>query len=111
MPVLIEQFVVVGDNEEAKQWAKLWRFLPKGFDSLYDLDDPAEIQKHAEREIPIDDVMIGDVMAEWTIGSDPDRHAEAIERLFESGATIVNVPAGQNDQKKAIGFYDSGVLP
>lgn len=106
MPVLIEQFVVVGDKEEAKRWAELWRFLPKGFDALYDLHDPAEIQRRAEREIPIDDVM-----AEWTIGSDPNRHAEAIDNLFESGATIVNVHAGQNDQKKAIGFYGSEVLP
>ena len=106
MPVLIEQFVVVGDKDEAKKWAELWRFLPKGFDGLYDLHDPAEIQRRAEREIPLDDVI-----AEWTVGSDPGQHAEAIDTLFESGATIVNVHAGQNDQKKAIGFYGSEVLP
>src|SRR5438874_2198893 len=29
MPVLVEQFVVVGDEQEAKKWAELWRFLPK----------------------------------------------------------------------------------
>lgn len=80
--------------------------MPKGFDNLYDLHDPAEIQKRAEREIPLDEVM-----AEWTIGSDPAEHAAAIDKLFESGATIANVHAGQNDQRKAIGFYGAEVLP
>jgi alkanesulfonate monooxygenase SsuD/methylene tetrahydromethanopterin reductase-like flavin-dependent oxidoreductase (luciferase family) len=30
MPVLVEQFVVVGDKNEAQQAAQFWRFLPKG---------------------------------------------------------------------------------
>jgi alkanesulfonate monooxygenase SsuD/methylene tetrahydromethanopterin reductase-like flavin-dependent oxidoreductase (luciferase family) len=31
MPVLIEQFVVVGDEKDARQAAELWRFIPKAF--------------------------------------------------------------------------------
>ncbi len=106
MPVLVEQFVVVGDEDEAKQWAELWRFLPKGFESLYDLPDPAVIRQHADREIPLDQVT-----ADWTIGREAARHANAIRGLFESGATIVNIHAGQNDQKKVIEFYRSQILP
>ena len=34
MPVLIEQFVVVGDKEEAQQAAEFWRFLPKAFKKI-----------------------------------------------------------------------------
>src|SRR5205823_931471 len=93
MPVLLEQFVVVGDEYEARKWAELWRFLPKGFKGLHDMHDPAAIQSRAEREIPLDDVI-----AQWSVGSDPQKHAAAIQRLFDSGATIVNIHAGQQDQ-------------
>jgi F420-dependent hydroxymycolic acid dehydrogenase len=106
MPVLVEHFVVVGDREEAKRWAELWRFLPKGFEGLYELADPAAIQQRAERDVPLDDVL-----SSWTVGTDPQRHADAVRDLFESGATIVNVHAGQDDQRKAIEFYGSEVLP
>lgn len=84
----------------------MWRFLPKGFESLYDLPDPAVIRQHADREIPLDQVT-----ADWTIGREAARHANAIRGLFESGATIVNIHAGQNDQKKVIEFYRSQILP
>jgi hypothetical protein len=50
-------------------------------------------------------------MADWPIGTDPKLHIEAIEKLFGSGATIVNIHAGQADQKKAIEFYGTKVLP
>ena len=42
MPVLIEQFVVVGDQDEAQRAAEFWRFLPKGFKKYYNITDPAE---------------------------------------------------------------------
>ena len=106
MPVLLEHFVVVGDREEAERWAELWRFLPKGFDDLYELADPMEIQRRAERNVPLDDVL-----SNWTVGTDPQQHADAVDELLESGATIVNVHAGQEDQRKAIEFYGSRVLP
>jgi TAT-translocated FGD2 family F420-dependent dehydrogenase len=106
MPVLIEQFVAVGDKAVAEQAAELWRFIPKAFQGYHDIHDPAEIQRRAEAEVPIDKVISG-----WPIGTDPKTHIQAIEKLFDSGATIVNIHAGQADQKGAIEFYGSKVLP
>ncbi|MFL5335821.1 MAG: LLM class flavin-dependent oxidoreductase, partial [Geminicoccaceae bacterium] len=37
MPVLVEQYVVVGDQQAANQAAELWRFGPKAFKSLYNV--------------------------------------------------------------------------
>lgn len=31
MPVLVEEFVVVGDKNDAREAAKLWRFIPRAF--------------------------------------------------------------------------------
>ena len=106
MPVLIEKFIVAGDDEEAKRGAELWRFLGKAFQGLHDLNSPSEILTRARREVPLDDVI-----AEWTVGNDPRKHADSVQELFDSGATIVNVHAGQQDQRKAIEFYRSQVLP
>ena len=68
--------------------------------------DPAEIQQHAEGEVPLEQII-----NEWPVGTDPAIHVEAINKLFESGATIVNIHSGQLDQKKVIEFYASSVLP
>lgn len=106
MPVLIEQFVVVGDKNEAQQAAELWRFLPKGFKKYYNVADPAEIQRQADAELPLEQVF-----SEWPIGTDPAIHIDAVNKLFDSGATIVNIHSGQPDQKKVIDFYASSVLP
>ena len=35
----------------------------------------------------------------------------ALEKLFDSGATIVNVHSGQADQDKVVDFYGDKVLP
>ncbi|HEX6441973.1 MAG TPA: TIGR03557 family F420-dependent LLM class oxidoreductase [Stellaceae bacterium] len=106
MPVLVEQFVVVGDQEEAKQAAELWRFIPKAFKKYYNVSDPAAIQQQAEAELPLDQVY-----AEWPVGTDPAVHIAAVQKLFDSGASIVNIHSGQADQKKVIDFYGNGVLP
>ncbi|HEY1799044.1 MAG TPA: TIGR03557 family F420-dependent LLM class oxidoreductase [Stellaceae bacterium] len=106
MPVLVEQFVVVGDRKEAEQSARLWRFLPKAFETYYNITDPAEIQRRAEAELPLDQVY-----GEWSVGTDPEIHAAAIRELFESGATLVNIHSGQADQKRVIEFYGAHVLP
>ena len=106
MPVLVEQFVAVGSKAEAEQAAELWRFIPKAFKGYHAVRDPAEIQRRAEAEVPIDKVL-----SSWPLGNDPKRHIEAIEKLFASGATIVNIHVAQNDQKSAIEFYGSKVLP
>lgn len=106
MPVLVEQFVVVGDQAEAEQSAELWRFIPRAFKGYHKNPDPADIQRKAEAELPLKKVY-----GEWSLGSDPETHVEAIEKLFESGATIVNIHSGQKDQKKVIDFYGKSVLP
>jgi F420-dependent hydroxymycolic acid dehydrogenase len=106
MPVLIEHYVVVGDQAEAKQAAELWRFGPKAWHSLFDVRDPAAIQQQAEQQTPIEEVM-----KSWPIGTDPKAHVNAVKELFDSGATIVNIHSGQPDQRKVIEFYASHVLP
>ena len=106
MPVLVEQFVIVGDKDEAQRAAELWRFIPKGFRKYYNLADPAAIQEQADSEIPLEQIL-----GEWPIGSDPAIHQGAIEKLFDSGATIVNIHSGQSDQNKVIEFYGKSVLP
>ena len=106
MPVLVKQFVVVGDKDEAQQAAEFWRFLPKAFKKYYNVADPAEIQQQADSQVPLEQII-----SEWPVGTDPAVHVEAINKLFESGVTIVNVHSGQPDQKKVIEFYASSVLP
>ena len=106
MPVLVEQFVTVGNADEARRAAELWRFLPKAFKAYHNVCDPAEIQRRAEAELPLEKVV-----ADWAVGTDPAPHIEAIEKLFDSGATIVNIHTGQADQKRAIDFYGTKVLP
>jgi TAT-translocated FGD2 family F420-dependent dehydrogenase len=106
MPVLVEQFVVVGDQKEAERAAELWRFLPKAFKSYFNIRDPQAIQDRADAEI-----QIPKMISKWSVGTDPDVHATKIIELFESGATIVNVHSGQVDQRRAIEFYGSNVLP
>ena len=106
MPVLVEQYVVVGGETEAKQAAKLWRFGPKAFKNYYDITDPAEIQRQADAQIPLDEVSEG-----WPISIDPKSHIAKIHELFDSGVSIVNIHAGQKDQRRVIDFYGSHVLP
>jgi hypothetical protein len=106
MPVLVEQFVVVGDEGEAKKAAQQWRFIPKAFKKYYNVSDPAAIQQQAEAELPLDKVY-----SEWPVGTDPGVHIAAVQKLFDSGATIVNIHSGQADQKKVIDFYGNSVLP
>ena len=106
MPVLVEQYVVVGNEAEAREAAELWRFGPKAFKGYYDITDPAEIQRRAEAEISLDKII-----SEWPVGTDPGKHVATIQALFDSGASIVNIHAGQTDQKKVIDFYGRRVLP
>ena len=50
------------------------------------------------------------MIADWSVGTDPAIHIAAIQKLFDSGATIVNVHSGQADQHKVIDFYGRRVL-
>lgn len=106
MPVLIETFVVVGGESEAREAAELWRFIPKAFETYYGIGDPAEIQARAEAEVSIEKII-----ASWTVGTEPELHIAGVRKLFESGATIVNIHAGQSDQKRVIDFYGEHILP
>lgn len=106
MPVLVEQYAVVGNKQDAEAAARLWRFGPKAFESYYDIRDPEEIQRRAEAEIPLEKVY-----ADWPVSTDAAPHIKVIDELFESGATIVNIHSGQSDQKRLIEFYGKEVLP
>ena len=106
MPVIAEKFVVVGGEEEAKKAAELWRFIPKAFETYFGIADPAEIQRRAEAEIGLDEML-----GEMVVGTDPQAHIAAIEELFDSGVKLVNIHVGQHDQRRAIEFYGEKVLP
>ena len=106
MPVLVEQYAVVGDENDAKKAAELWRFGPKAFTKYYNVRDPQEIQKEAEAEVPLQKVY-----GDWPVSTDPNVHIKAINDLFDSGATIVNIHCAQPDQKKVIEFYGREVIP
>ena len=106
MPVLIEQYAVVGDQQVAQQAAELWRFGPKAFKTYYNIPSPKTIQRRAETEIPLEQVY-----SEWPVGTDPAVHLKKLTELFDSGATMVNIHSGQSDQRRLIEFYGSQVLP
>jgi TAT-translocated FGD2 family F420-dependent dehydrogenase len=106
MPVLLEQYVVVGNQQDAQQAATLWRFGPKAWKPYYNVRDPQEIQDRAMKEVPMEQVT-----AEWAIGTDPNVHVKKVQELFDSGAWIVNVHSGQSDQRRVIDFYAKEVLP
>jgi F420-dependent hydroxymycolic acid dehydrogenase len=106
MPVLVEQYVVVGDKNDAEAAAELWRFGPHAFKSYYNVRDPKEIQRRADAEIPLEKVY-----SDWPVSTDPAPHIKTVTDLFGSGATIVNIHSGQGDQKRVIDFYGKEVLP
>jgi F420-dependent hydroxymycolic acid dehydrogenase len=106
MPVLVEAFVVVGDQSEAQAAAKLWNFIPKAFKGYQNIPDPVQIERRAQAELPLPKVF-----GDWTVSSNPDAHVQTIKKLFDSGVTIVNIHSGQADQQKVIEFYGKEVLP
>ena len=106
MPVLVEHYAVVGDKAVAEKAAELWRFGPKAFKSYYNIRDPNEIQQRADSEVPLEKVY-----GDWPVSTDPAVHIKVVTELFDSGATIVNIHSGQDDQKRVIEFYGKEVLP
>jgi TAT-translocated FGD2 family F420-dependent dehydrogenase len=106
MPVLVEAFVVVGDQSEAQAAAKLWNFIPKAFKGYQNIPDPAQIERRAQAELPLPKVY-----GDWAVSSNPDAHVQTIQKLFDSGVAIVNIHSGQADQQKVIEFYGREVLP
>jgi TAT-translocated FGD2 family F420-dependent dehydrogenase len=106
MPVLVEQYVVAGNRDEAEKAAELWRFGPNAFKSYYNDPSPQKIQQDADTQIPIQKVL-----QSWAVGTDPAVHVSKIRELHESGVWIVNIHSGQQDQRKVVDFYARHVLP
>jgi TAT-translocated FGD2 family F420-dependent dehydrogenase len=106
MPIMTEMFTVVGDRNEATAGAALWRFQPESWKKrlLYD-PDPRSIERKAQ------DIPLESVYQDWPIGTDPEVHVQAIRKLVQAGATIVNIHSVQPDQQRAIEFYGREVLP
>ncbi|OMC43829.1 F420-dependent hydroxymycolic acid dehydrogenase [Mycobacterium sp. IS-1264] len=95
-----EMFAVVGDSTAAARAAALWRFTAGAVDQ----PNPVEIQRAAESN-PIDKVL-----ANWTVGTDPDTHIKAVQAVLDAGAVpFLHFP--QDDPVGAIEFYGTNVLP
>jgi TAT-translocated FGD2 family F420-dependent dehydrogenase len=106
MPVLVEQYVVVGNKADARTAAALWNFTPKAFKGYQNIPSPVTIEQRGAAEIPL-----AQVYGDWPVSTDPNVHIQAIEKLFASGVTIVNIHSGQPDQKTVLEFYGAHVLP
>ncbi|HVN19044.1 MAG TPA: hypothetical protein VMU05_09740 [Dongiaceae bacterium] len=106
MPVLVEQYVIVGTQKDAEAAAELWRFGPKAFKTYYNIRDPKEIQQQADSQIPLQQVY-----ADWPVSTDPNVHIKAISDLYDSGVTIANIHTAQPDQERVIEFYGREIIP
>ncbi len=106
MPVLVEQYAVVGDRQAANEAAEFWRFRSEGVQEPYDVPSPVEIQRNAAADTPLDEVLTS-----WVVGSDPAIYIRKMHDLFDSGVSIINIHSGQPDQARVIDFYAEHVLP
>ena len=105
MEVLVEQYVFVGSEDEAYAAAPLWQFAAVEH-LVSDMDDPRAIQRTAEENASLDEVV-----APWLVSVDPAEHVEQIHLLFDAGATHVAVHSVQPNQGRLIEFYGDEVLP
>lgn len=95
-----ELFAVVGNHDQATRAATLWRFTAGAVDQ----PNPVEIQRAAEAN-PIDKVL-----ANWTVGTDPAPHVDAVQKVLDAGAVpFLHFP--QDDPISAIDFYRINILP
>jgi hypothetical protein len=88
------------------QAAELWRFIPNAFTTYYNIPSPVEIEQLADQQVPL-----SQVIAQWVVGTDPSVHINAINELFNSGVSVVEIASGQPDQQRVIEFYGENVLP
>jgi TAT-translocated FGD2 family F420-dependent dehydrogenase len=103
--IVVEQFTVVGDQEDAIEGARLWQFLAI-VRQLFDEPDPRRIQELAEtRSTP------ALAAKRFLISPDPAVHVDRLRRLRAAGATDVFIHCPQMDQHAAISFYGDSVLP
>jgi F420-dependent hydroxymycolic acid dehydrogenase len=101
-----ELFVYVGDKQQAEPVAKKWRFLPKAWTDYVDVPDPREIDRRAQKEVPLDDVL-----KMMVVSPDPAQHVAKLQELIAGGVTHIYVHAGNEDQHHALNFYRDNVLP
>ncbi|MDP7723028.1 F420-dependent hydroxymycolic acid dehydrogenase [Mycobacterium sp. TY814] len=95
-----ELFAVVGDAATAARAAALWRFTAGAADQ----PNPVEIQRAAETN-PTEKVL-----GNWTVGTDPAVHINAVQAILDAGAVpFLHFP--QDDPHTAIDFYRTSVLP
>jgi alkanesulfonate monooxygenase SsuD/methylene tetrahydromethanopterin reductase-like flavin-dependent oxidoreductase (luciferase family) len=106
MPILAEHFVVVGGEQEARESAEQWRFIPKAWSQFVNNPDPRAIQQQAEAEISDEQVI-----KQWLVSADPEEHVHSIRQLFDAGITEVYIHSGQADQMRVVNFYGQEVLP
>ncbi len=107
MPIIVELFVHVGTEDDAKQHAaKLWRFLPKAWTKYVDNPDPRAILEQANAEVSLDEVV-----KMWSVSPDPQAHIEKIQALMKAGATHIFIHSGQEQQIDIIEFFAREVLP
>jgi TAT-translocated FGD2 family F420-dependent dehydrogenase len=107
LPILVEDFVVVGGEAESNEAATYWRFSPIGFKQLLYLPDPRGIEQRAMAELPSP----WDTWRDWTVSTEPMAHVQHIQGLWDAGATHVFVHSGNQDQMRMIDFYGSQVIP
>lgn len=106
MPILAEQFVVVGGQAELREAVRCWRFIPAAWTQFVEYPDPREIQRDAEASISDEQAAEG-----WVVSEDPEEHVQALRKLFDAGVSQVFVHGGQLDQRRVIDFYGREVLP
>jgi G6PDH family F420-dependent oxidoreductase len=105
MPKLVELWAVVGDRNDALDAARRWLFL-RAFEHVVDIADPREVQRVAEARVTPEEVVSG-----WVVSRDPDEHIAAVRALAAAGATHIFLHSPQPDQRAAIEFYGTSVLP
>jgi F420-dependent hydroxymycolic acid dehydrogenase len=105
MPILVESFVIVGDDSDLEYAAQRWRFTaaPANTNLIYQ-PNPVTIQQLAD-QTPLTQVGGG-----WAKGTDPAVHIDSAQRLLDAGATPF-IHAPQSDPRKVIDFYAERVLP
>jgi TAT-translocated FGD2 family F420-dependent dehydrogenase len=106
LPILAEQWVVVGDKAEAERGARLWQFVPKAWETYVKDPDPRDIERRAAQEVPLEQVY-----SKWPVSTDPQVHIEALHKLIDDGVTQIYIHSPQPDQARVIRFYAEQVLP
>jgi F420-dependent hydroxymycolic acid dehydrogenase len=104
---VVEHWIFVGGESEARRAASKWRFVPKAWEKGYhDNISPVEIQARAEREISLEDSM-----KDWVVSKDPAVHEKAIRELANKGATHVVLHSAATDQIRQIEFFGRELVP